>query len=81
MTTYKIPIELTSTGRYTISELKEKLLAYAQTLVNLPQEQVTGTEASTDEHTAWVQKMAKYRILEPKDDKEALAEALDEKYK
>lgn len=31
--TYNIPIELTTTGGYTIGELKEKLMAYALTLV------------------------------------------------
>lgn len=32
-------------------------------------------------YSPWVQKMAKYRILEPMDDKNALMESLDERYR
>ena len=44
---------------------------------------ITSTiDATTSEaHTPWVQRMAKYRILEPVDDKNALMESLDERYR
>lgn len=80
-TIYNIPIELNSTGRYTLVELKEKLMAYATMLVSLPRESIDADKSRTAEHTDWVKNMSKYRILAPVDEKQSLLEALDEKYR
>lgn len=77
--TYKIPIELSNIGEYTPEELKSKLMAYAMMIVSVPKGSAVASVSS--EHTDWVKKMAKYRILDAKDDKEMLLEALDERYK
>lgn len=76
--TYNIPIELNTTGGYTLAELKDKLMAYALTLVNTPKESVKVNKTT---HSDWVKSMAKYRRLDSIDEKEALMEALDERFK
>lgn len=44
---------------------------------------VTSTIDATmsKDYSPWVQRMAKYRVLEPMDDKDAMIESLDERYK
>ena len=37
--------------------------------------------AISNVHSSWGQRMAKYRILEPMDDKDAFIESLDERYR
>lgn len=57
---------------------------YLLTLLESPEITETKPEpaetVTTREHTAWVQSMAKYRRLQPMDDKKAMLEALDERY-
>lgn len=83
MDTYNIPIELNSLGNYTIKELKEKLTNYAQLLISVSKRNATFSQTNDlpkTQHSAWVQSMAKYRVLPPMNEKKEFLEELDERF-
>lgn len=97
MCTINMTFEVPDTKAIDIEMLKQQMQAFFNIVVATPsilkQDQQTiaivptegkAVKPNTDQtnaHTAWVQAMAKYRILSPYDDKESLIESLDERYK
>ena len=82
-TILNIPVDLDSSSKYTAQQLTEKLSMYAAMLVSpvYPTIEVAEPAIQPSKHTDWVKSMARYRVLDYVDDKQAMLDALDERYR
>lgn len=83
-----IPVDLPTTGGYSVEYLKRELTDFAMKLLRRPTEkqashtdkQKSVVSVTPKEHSPWVQSMAKFRRLAPMDSKQAMLDSLDERF-